>query len=188
MTLLDELSVRICLGKDRDRDKDKDKDKEKDNVTRITLLGIGNRLRGDDCLGPYVIDNLVSASASASASEKDNVMVIDCGEIPEAFTQKIISFAPTHIIMVDSAKMGEYPGAIRIVDMSEIKGLSLSTHQLPLNILAKYLQNATSAEILLIGVEPKNLDFSGAEMEMSGEVRIAAEKLTEVLKQLFTLL
>jgi len=174
MSLLDELRARICLRKDR---------RDKDNLLRITLLGIGNRLRGDDCLGPYVIENLVSLSAI----EKDNcVMIIDCGEIPEAFTEKIIGFGPTHIIMVDSAKMGEYPGAIRIVEMSKIKALALSTHQLPLNILAKYLQNATGAEILLIGVEPKDLDFSAAEMKMSREVRIAAEELIEVLKQLLS--
>ena len=77
---------------------DEDREKDKDKVSRITLLGIGNRVRGDDCLGPYVIENLVSAS------EKDNVMIIDCGKIPEAFTKKIIAFAPTHIIMVDRSR------------------------------------------------------------------------------------
>ncbi|MCD5425212.1 MAG: hydrogenase maturation peptidase HycI [Methanosarcinaceae archaeon] len=144
-----------------------------DNNHRIVLLGIGNESRGDDGLGPYVINNINIT--------RDNFMLLNCGEVPESFTGKIIKFIPSHIILIDVAKMGLAVGAMRIVECSEIKGLGISTHQLPLNMFTDYLEKETGADIFLIGVEPKTTGFS---MNISEKVKFSADLLIKDLTNL----
>ena len=155
MTLYDELSRRLS------------------EQSRVAVLGIGNRINGDDALGPLVIDKL--------GVKGENVLLLDCGVAPENFTGKVREFWPSHIVLIDSAVMGERPGTIKIVEMKDIKGLVLSTHRLPLSLLAEHLHVSIGSDVFLIGVEPKRVEqFSG----VSDEIKDAVNDLVDALKKI----
>ena len=72
-------------------------------MAKIAVCGIGNRLRGDDAAGPLVIDML------AQSFPAENVLLLDCGTVPERFTSKIVSFSPDMLIIVDAVDMAGPP-------------------------------------------------------------------------------
>ncbi len=54
---------------------------------------------------------------------------------------------------------------------------------MPLSFMIKYLKSFTDAHILLIGIQPKNLEMSHT---ISEEVKNSIEKLTEIIRKNFT--
>jgi hydrogenase maturation protease len=72
--------------------------------------------------------------------------------------------------------MGEPPGHVKLVFKEEIANYSISTHAMPLSFLINYLETTTSAKIMLMGIQPKDMDLID---EMSPEIH---ESLNYVLK------
>jgi len=143
---------------------------------RVAIIGIGNPLRGDDGLGPLVIQKLKKENLPK------NVKLFNCGATPETFTSHVKRFQPTHIIMVDSAHLNIEVGEAKLVSAENIGGLTVSTHNLPLNLFAEYLQEETKAEIILLAVQPKKIDYN---TEITSELRKAAERLSEDIREVF---
>ncbi len=72
----------------------------------------------------------------------------------------IRDFKPDHIILVDSIDIKESPGTILCLMPDEIReGVSFSTHKLPAQILIDYFQKTMKARVVVLGIQPKNLDF-----------------------------
>lgn len=138
------------------------------------ILGIGNELRGDDALGSIIARNL-----SELLNLHENIIVIDGGMVPENFTGLIRREDPTHVILIDAVDMKKKPGYIRIVEKSEIAEYNLSTHAMPLSFFITYLESSTDAEIVLIGIQPKNMDIS---QYLSKEVKKSIETVVDVLQ------
>jgi hydrogenase 3 maturation protease len=109
---------------------------------------------------------------------KDNqyVKVYDGGTVPENFTGAIKRDNPSHIIVIDAVEMNEKPGNIRLIAKNEIANYSISTHALPLSFLIRYLESASGAQIVLLGIQPKNLDLTNI---ISSEVE---KSITYLLK------
>ena len=144
---------------------------------KIVICCIGNEMRGDDGVGPYIAKQLMKGLAP----EKQNkITVLNCGEVPESFTSKIIEKKPTHIILVDAATIGESPGTVGIVEPEDLTGLAVSTHSLPLNVFTEYLreQLGGNIDIFGIGIQPKKVDF---DEKLSPEVKMAADRLAQIL-------
>ncbi|WP_292614401.1 hydrogenase maturation peptidase HycI [Methanobacterium sp. BAmetb5] len=120
---------------------------------KLVILGIGNEMRGDDGLGSVLAQKLVPY-------EKENLTVFDGKTVPENFTGAIKREAPSHIIILDAVKMNESPGHIRLVAKEEIGNYSISTHALPLSFLIKYLESTHPAKIMLMGIQPQNMDLN----------------------------
>lgn len=116
------------------------------------ILGIGNEMRGDDGLGSILAQKL-------SIIENKNITVFDGKSVPENFTGVIKRENPSHIIILDAVEMNKEPGHIRLVMKEEIANYSVSTHAMPLSFLVKYLESTTSAEIMLLGIQPENMDL-----------------------------
>ena len=57
----------------------------------MIILGIGNELKCDDGVGPFVIDELKDL-------ENPNLIIIDGKTVPENFTGKIRKEQPSHNI------------------------------------------------------------------------------------------
>jgi hydrogenase 3 maturation protease len=138
------------------------------------ILGIGNTLRGDDALGPFIIQKLKGNTFS------EKVKLIDCGSAPEAFTHWIKRYNPSHIILVDVAHLNMKAGMIKLISADRIGGLAISTHNLPLSLFSKYIQKETEAKIILLAVQPKKLDYN---TKMTPELRRAVEQLSEVIQR-----
>nr|WP_319374913.1 hydrogenase maturation peptidase HycI [uncultured Methanobacterium sp.] len=132
-------------------------------------MGIGNEMRGDDGLGSILAQKL-------SIIENKNITVFDGKSVPENFTGSIKREIPSHIILLDAVEMNEEPGHIRLVMKEEIANYSVSTHAMPLSFLVKYLESTTSAEIMLLGIQPENMDLI---CELSPKIQ---ERLNYVLK------
>ncbi|HEX7467724.1 MAG TPA: hydrogenase maturation peptidase HycI [Methanobacterium sp.] len=139
-------------------------------------MGIGNEMRGDDSVGPLIIQKL-----SSLFSEMDNIVSLDGGTVPENYTGLIRKENPTNIIFVDAVDMKKTPGYIRIVDKDEIGNYSISTHAMPLSFLIKYLESVTDANMILIGIQPKNMDMT---QDVSKEVEKSVEKVVGIFSQL----
>ncbi|EKF85151.1 hydrogenase maturation peptidase HycI [Methanobacterium formicicum] len=133
------------------------------------ILGIGNDMRGDDGLGSILAQKL-------SILENENITVFDGKTVPENFTGAIKRENPSHIILLDAVEMNKSPGHIKLVSIEEIANYSISTHAMPLSFLIKYLESTTPAEIMLLGIQPENMNLI---CEISPKIQ---ESLNYVLK------
>ena len=127
------------------------------NANKIVVCCIGNELRGDDGVGPYIARQIMEKLAP----EKQSIVtILNCGEVPESFTSKIIEKKPTHIILIDAATIGESPGTVGIIEPEDLTGLAISTHSLPLNVFTGYLreQLGGKVDIFGIGIQPKKAE------------------------------
>jgi len=127
-------------------------------TTALTVIGVGNRLRGDDAVGPLLIDAL-------SASQADALELIDAGSdalgILEYFENR------QEVIVVDACSMGRDPGCLVSFSPSQadlvLEEDPLSLHGLG---LAEALRMAESLKMLpehlkIIGIEPDSIQFNG---------------------------
>jgi len=148
------------------------------NTDKLVILGIGNELRGDDFLG-----SLIARKLTPLFSKRDDVVVFDGGVVPENFTGAIKRESPSHIIFIDAADMGKSPGHIQIIKKDEINRYHLSTHAMPLSFLIKYLEQTTQARIILIGIQPEEMDLINQVSEKINEsVEYVVDLFCKVLK------
>jgi len=101
---------------------------------------------------------------------------------PENFTGQIKKFRPTHLVIIDAADFGIRPGQIRMVLPEEISGASFSTHTIPLNVLLDYLATSMKFEPVVLGIQPKNVDFNSP---ISKEVSKAVTRLARTFQTVF---
>ncbi len=139
---------------------------------KVSVVGIGNPLRGDDGIGPEIIKRL--------NNPLPRLLLFDVGETPENYLGKIVKQKPDTIVLIDAVDFGSSPGTIKIIEKGDIRNESLSTHNLSLNLVAKYLQKETSADVFLLGVQPKTIEFG---REISQPVREGLEKIVRMLKR-----
>ena len=139
---------------------------------RIVLAGIGNPIRKDDFAGVRIIQNLKGKTAK-------NVFLIECETVPESFTQQIIDFNPTHILLIDAAILGLKPGESRLIEPEKLtSSSSYSSHMLPLRIFCEYVSQASKAKIGLLLIEPKDTEFGEG---LTPELGAAAKSISRIL-------
>ena len=142
---------------------------------KVVVLGIGSELRGDDSAGILVAKKLEKENLSG-------IIVLIGGTAPENLTGELKRLQPSHLIIVDAADMKEAPGTIRLVDPEEVGGFSFSTHSLPIKVLINYLQEHFHFQVLLIGIQPKNISFGNP---LSPEIEDAAETAAQMIAACF---
>jgi len=139
---------------------------------KVLIVGIGNRLRGDDGVGPEIIKRL--------NKPLPRILLFDVGEVPENYLGKIVKEKPNTIVLIDAVDLGSPPGTIKIIEKDDIKDESLSTHDVSLNLVAKYLQKETSADVFLLGIQPETTEFG---REISRQVKKGLEKIVRMLER-----
>ncbi|NJE42527.1 hydrogenase 3 maturation endopeptidase HyCI [Thermococcus sp. GR6] len=142
------------------------------NAKRIVICGIGNEIRGDDAFGVFVAEIL------AELVKSPNVLVINCGEVPESYTGKIVNFKPDLVIFVDAVDFGGEHGELVVADPEGTLGEAVSTHSLPLKFLVQYLKTKVNAKFVLLGCQPRSL---GLFEEPSEVIRERAEMLAQAI-------
>lgn len=138
---------------------------------RIVIVGVGNIMRGDDALGPELIrriDGCVDA------------VCIDAGTALENYSGKIIKVEPDTILIVDAVSLGKTAGAWELLSKEDIIKSGLTTHDISPKMFIEYLETRTKARIYMLGVQPKELEFSA---DISKEVLDALETIEKVLKE-----
>ena len=146
-------------------------------MSRTIVLGVGNRLGGDDAAGTCLVEMLNQRRKKAEADAPIEVTAIDAGTAPESYTSVIRRHRPDLLILVDAADMGLPPGALRTIPPEKISILSFSTHHMPLSMFISYVERFCG-KVLLIGVQPERMQ---AGRRISEAVRTSAKKLAEAI-------
>lgn len=142
--------------------------------SRIAILGVGSPLRADDSVGLYIVTELMARLKTDSKQEFRFYL----GEsAPENFTGEIRSFEPTHLLIFDAAEQDEIPGTFALIAPNQIGGTSFSTHMLPLKMLTDYLSITTGCAVLVVGIQPKYLEFAEP---LSTVVKDAADRFIDL--------
>jgi len=142
---------------------------------RLAVLGAGSTLRGDDAAGMVLTERLQERFIDAK-----NIRCYPGETAPENYSGSIMRFYPTHLLVVDAADMGEMPGAVFPVDPKDVGGISCCTHMLPLKVMLTYLAQETGAKLLLLGIQPKSMEF---EAPLSVEAEKAVDELYEAVAE-----
>lgn len=147
--------------------------------TKIVLLGVGSEFHGDDYVGVEICKRLKN-----KISKK--VSIIEAGVSPENFAGKLRRINPSHIIMFDAADMKLEPGTVKLINSSEIGGLSISTHHLPLSLFIEYLKRTINSSVILIGIQPKTTEIREClSPELEKTVQTLSSILEKVLHEIF---
>ena len=144
------------------------------------VLGLGNSLRGDDGVGPAVIEWLEQQALP------DGVEAVDGGTAGLDIVSTLMGHE--RAIIVDAADVGRAPGEwVRFTpDVAQLKKndstLSLHSAGLAEALALGAALNVLPPTIIIYGVQPQNLDWSP---QLSAEVRAAvAEVGHAILREL----
>lgn len=127
-----------------------------DGYEKLIVLGVGNELKCDDGVGPFIINKL----KEEDIENKNELLFINAETVPENFTGKIRKEKPTHLIIVDACLMGGKPGDMKIVDKYDFANIGISTHSMSLSFFVRYLEKGTDFGIIFVGIEPESMDYS----------------------------
>ncbi|MGB5925412.1 MAG: hydrogenase maturation peptidase HycI, partial [Dehalococcoidia bacterium] len=146
-------------------------------MSRTIVLGIGNRLGGDDAAGTCLVDMLDQRRPRGKTLHSRGITTIDAGTAPESYTSVIRQQRPDLLILVDAADMGLPPGTVRTISPEKISILSFSTHHMPLSMFISYVKEFCG-KILLVGVQPEGTEMG---KHISKAVRKSMMELVEAI-------
>lgn len=148
----------------------------------ITIVGVGNRLLGDEGVGLHVIDKL------SQIPMPPYVNIIDCG--CDLLDLMAYINEPERILIIDAIRAGGEPGQIYSFDYSRLASTKIemrSAHQVKtvdaLRLIKLVCPALADSEIVVIGVEPKTMELGS---DLSKEVgESIAEVTRSVLEEIF---
>lgn len=135
----------------------------------VIIMSVGNSLRSDDGIGPYILSKIKNHQ-----SKSNKIELIDAGIVPENYIQKVLDLKPDKIIIIDAADFGGHPGELRFIPNNAIPESSVSTHAISLRLLAELINKYSGAEVIFLGIQPKNIEFGE---ELSAKVKEQADSL-----------
>ncbi len=136
---------------------------------RIVFVGIGNTMRGDDGLGPVLVERL---------KNKIDLPCINGGEVPENYFGIIVKEHPDTVVLIDAVQLFLDPGEYRVLQYDEILNAGFSTHTASPSIFMGYLGSETGAAIYMLGVQPVNTNLGG---ELSAPVKRTLARLENLI-------
>lgn len=139
----------------------------------ILLLGVGNRSRGDDGVGSYLIKRL---------QKKVKVPLLDAGDVPENCINQIESSGATMVLIVDAADFNAIPGDIALIEFADLRKIGVSTHSANLDLLFKVIPRNRRPETLLVAIQPGSTSTGKG---LSEAVRNSLDGLESVFVRLF---
>ncbi len=150
-------------------------------VGRVCVVGIGNRLAGDDGAGSALADRLAGRLAARREGRLTG-RIIDAGVAPENHLEPILRDQPDTVLLVDAVHFGGRPGSIRLLDVGALSAGGLSTHATSLGMIRSYLGGRSSARVVLLGIQPGQLRLGAAlSEEVAASVEAVAERLAGLL-------
>jgi len=144
---------------------------------RVVIVGVGNPIRGDDAVGPKIIELLETKPFKS-------ILLLNTESVPEAFTGKVEQFNPTHVLLVDAANFRGMPGETKLITGEQIGGQAISTHSLPLNIFISYIEKSLGISVILLGIQPMSINLGESMSEPVDKVaKIVADTLHRILSK-----
>jgi len=140
-------------------------------------MGIGNTLRGDDGLGPKLIDLIYDKLVNSNINS-DNVYLLNAATAPENHTIEIREINPSHLIIIDAVEFNQEPGSFIIVDKNQIDTFNFSTHTMPISFLINYLEDSVGCKVLTMGIQPEDMTLVDT---ISNPARESMDELVELI-------
>lgn len=123
--------------------------------TRVGVLGVGSEDRGDDGVGVKVV-SLVKTAVRGSRW----VGVFQGHTAPENLTGEIREFRPSHLLVVDAARLGVEPGEAAFLSEGQLGGAPLATHTLPLGVMFSYLRETLPGlRVGVVGIQAGDTSY-----------------------------
>lgn len=141
---------------------------------KTVYVMVGNVLRGDDGVAPFI--------AGRMNLHRENIVVINAGDRPEAVIHRVASERPSKTVIIDAADFQGEAGDVRFFPHRRIPGHLWSTHQFPLKFIAKLLEQDTGSPVCFIGIQIRDATLG---VSMNQSVRESAEMIIEYLKSCF---
>ncbi len=145
---------------------------------RIAVIGIGNRLWGDDGAGPELLKRLKEEREvqDPRLNFEGQRFFIDAGEFPEDWFIRIVDLKPDVILVIDAIDLQAEPGSIAILESEALpEAFCCSTHRLPLRSLL-HLWEKSGSKTLVLAIQPKELIVrEGLSPEVKGSVDFLAQ-------------
>ena len=138
------------------------------------FITVGNSLRCDDGVGPYIASQLDSSQ---------DLTVIDAGQNPENVIDAIVELHPRRILIIDAADFGVEPGCAQLVESIHIPESSVSTHAISLKVIARLIEEDTECKVEFLGIQPKSVTFKE---ELSQEVKQTADEIIKTIRKEFS--
>lgn len=140
---------------------------------KVLILGIGNRLRGDDAVGSILAESL---------DKQLDIPIIDAGDVPENYLGPIEDSGADVVLVLDAADLGASPGDLSLIEMDQLKDIGISTHTANLALLFKAIPQASRPDAVLVAIQPEQTE---AGLGLSRSVDIAMRGLEQVFIRLF---
>ncbi|MGQ9455582.1 MAG: hydrogenase 3 maturation endopeptidase HyCI [Armatimonadota bacterium] len=149
----------------------------------VTIVGVGNVLRGDDGVGP-LIARLLTEQKSVWTDKGVRFEVIDAGTSPELETWRIREAAPETVLFVDAVDFGGAPGDVALLGVDNMRAEGFDTHKAPLKLTMQYLENEIGCTCRVLAIQPKDVRM-GSRMcpEVSNSAELIATLIANIINQ-----
>lgn len=142
----------------------------------VNVIGLGNLLKGDDAVGPTVIELLLGSD------NQGELNLVDAGA--DAIMVLDYLLADNPVIIIDCAKMGKMAGDVVAFDVNSANISHVSTafsiHGYSFaEIYTMAVAIGPVAPCRIIGVEPKQINFN---TDLSEEVKASIPKIINMVK------
>ncbi len=141
---------------------------------RTCLVGIGNSLRADDGLGPYIVESMKQAGLP-----QGRVELLSVEDVPENFAFPISRMDVENVVYIDAVIAGSPEGTVLFGPMDDFEevGQTASTHKLALRLSGWIIADA-GKQVYLLGIVPQTTGFG---QEMTPKIRQAADGLVRMM-------
>lgn len=136
---------------------------------KVVIMGMGNILRGDDGLGPLLVERL---------KDKLNAVCMNAETAPENYLGKIEKINPDTLIIIDAVDLNLVPGDYAILKPEDLLKTGFTTHDISPLMLVEYLRTKIKAETYVLGVQPQKIGIGD---EISERVKKALNRLEEII-------
>ena len=139
----------------------------------VTIIGVGNIMRGDDGCGPKLIESLKKKNPRAN--------LFDCGTVPENYIFPILATSCDTVILVDAADFGMTPGSAKVFSLSEVSSAGTSTHNFSLRLFTDLLMTGKdNLNIFVVSIQPKTIALGDS---LSDEVKSGLDDLADIFAE-----
>jgi len=123
----------------------------------VKIIALGNRLRGDDAIGPLLLDRIENSAAAA------DMKLIDAGSDAFLVLEHLMEKDP--VLIIDCARMNRKPGTVTIFSPQqaelarELEGIALHGFSLA-EVIAMAEKLGPLPILRIVGIEPESVAFN----------------------------
>lgn len=138
-----------------------------DGLQQSLLITLGNSLRRDDGVGPYLAERLQNIPG---------LCLENVGDRPERSIDLVPQYRLRQLVFVDAADFAGEPGEVRLIDSDTLSSKCLSSHRLPLAAVIAWIEREFSVSCHCLGVQVADMSLGEG---LSPEVAASAEKMID---------